>query len=125
MKRSTTILVATAALFLLVLIFIASAKKQSELTILINGVPAANFVMLDFQTATPRTLNATGTISYPSNTNTEHAVFVPQKMAQMRSFRYLSEATSSSIFVPERPFPKPLCTIICMFAVWIRSNNST
>lgn len=79
MKRSTTILIATAALFFLALLFIVSAKKQSQLTILINGVPAANLVVLEFQTATPRTLDATGTISYPSNTNTQHAVFVPQK----------------------------------------------
>jgi len=79
MKRSKIILVATVALFSLALLFIASAKQPSRLTILFNGVPAANLVVLDFQTGTPRTLDATGTISYPSNTENENAVFVPTK----------------------------------------------
>jgi hypothetical protein len=49
------------------------------LTILINGTPAANITVTDFQTMAPRKTDSTGTITREGDPEKQHAVLVPMQ----------------------------------------------
>jgi hypothetical protein len=83
MKRSRIIAVA----FLLtagVILLLAFLPSPPRLTILINGSPAANIAVTDFQTMAPRKTDSTGTIAREGDSEQQHAVLVPMQGGILR-----------------------------------------
>ena len=76
MKRSHLAVIAFA-IFIVFGVFVARSPSQARLTILVNGSPAANLTVTDFQTRSPRTLDASGSISYHCDSSKQNAVLVP------------------------------------------------
>jgi len=78
MKRSRIIAVAlllTAGAILLT----ASTSSPRRLTILINGSPAANITVTDYQAMAPRKSDSTGSITLEGDSEQQHAVLVPMQ----------------------------------------------
>jgi hypothetical protein len=78
MKRSRIL----ALLLVLVVSFVllsAWLRSLPRLTILINGSPAANMTVTDFQAMAPRKTDSTGTIILEGDPGRQHAVLVPMQ----------------------------------------------
>lgn len=75
MKRFTIATIACA--LLAVGIFAVTSRQQTRLTVLLNGVPAANLAVTDFQSMSPRKLDATGSVTYDREKLKLNAVLVP------------------------------------------------
>lgn len=67
------------ALLLLIIggVLVSWYRKQPTLQVLINGKPAANIVVTDFQTMSPRVADAAGVLSYSTDSANQNAVLVP------------------------------------------------
>ena len=78
MKRSRIIAVALL-LAAGVILLIASRSSPPRLTILINGNPAANITVQDFQAMAPRKTDSTGSITLEGDPGRQHAVLVPMQ----------------------------------------------
>ena len=78
MKRSLIIAVAVL-LAAGGILLIASRSSPPRLTILINGTPAANITVTDFQAMAPRKTDSTGTITLEGDSEQQHAVLVPMQ----------------------------------------------
>jgi hypothetical protein len=78
MKRSQIIAV---ALLLAAggILLIASRSSPPRLTILINGNPAANITVADYQARLPRKTDSTGSITLEGDPEKQHAVLVPMQ----------------------------------------------
>jgi hypothetical protein len=87
MKRSRIIAVALLLAAGSILL-IASRSSPPRLTILINGNPAANITVTDFQTMAPRTTDSTGTITREGDPNQQHAVLVPMQGGTRRQVSF-------------------------------------
>jgi hypothetical protein len=94
MKRSRII---AAALLLAAGAILLSALRTSppRLTILINGSPAANITVTDFQAMAPRKTDSTGTITREGDSEKQHAVLVPMQGGSHRQvpFPFKGHAT--------------------------------
>ena len=78
MKRSRIL----ALLLVFVVSFVllsAWLRTPPRLTILINGSPAANITVKDFQAMAPRKTDSTGTITLEGDSEHQHAVLVPMQ----------------------------------------------
>ena len=76
MKRSRIL----ALLLVLVVSFVLLSgwlRSPPRLTFLINGNPAANITVADFQAMAPRKTDSTGTITLEGDSEQQHAVLVP------------------------------------------------
>jgi hypothetical protein len=60
-------------------LLIASRSSPPRLTILINGNPAANITVTDYQAMLPRKTDSTGSITLEGDPGYQHAVLVPMK----------------------------------------------
>jgi len=78
MKRSRIIAVALL-LAAGVILLIASRSSPPRLTILINGTPAANITVTDYQAWLPRRTDSTGSITLEGDPGRQHAVLVPMQ----------------------------------------------
>lgn len=79
-KRNIIIVVVIAIAILVgVGVYTGSLWGRPRLTILINGSPAANLIVTDFQTMEPCKLDGTGSISYVNDQSKQNAVFVRTK----------------------------------------------
>jgi hypothetical protein len=78
MKRSRIV-----ALFLVLVVsfvlLLALRSSPPRLTILIDGSPAANITVTDFQAMLPRKTDSTGSITLEGDPGRQHAVFVPMQ----------------------------------------------
>lgn len=83
MKRSHIVFIAIA-IFAVFGVFVATSQSQVRLTILLNGSPAANLTVTDFQTMSTRTLDATGSITYDRDLSNQDAVLVPTGKGSQR-----------------------------------------
>jgi hypothetical protein len=94
MKRSRII---AAALVLAGGAFLLFALRPSppRLTILINGSPAANITVTDYQAWLPRKTDSTGSITLEGDPGRQHAVLVPMQGGTHRqvSFPVMGHAT--------------------------------
>ena len=57
----------------------ASTSSPRRLTILINGSPAANITVTDYQAMAPRKSDSTGSITLEGDSEQQHAVLVPMQ----------------------------------------------
>ena len=78
-KRSIFIVVIAIAILVGVGVYTGAFWGRPRLTILINGSPAANLIVTDFQTMEPCKLDGTGSISYVNDRSKQNAVFVRTK----------------------------------------------
>jgi hypothetical protein len=78
MKRSRIIAVALLLVAGAILL-IASTSSPPRLTILINGSPAANITVTDYQAMLPRKTDSTGSIILEGDPEKQHAVLVPMQ----------------------------------------------
>jgi len=62
-----------------IIVFIASRSSPPRLTILINGSPAANITVTDYQAMLPRKTDSTGSITREGDPGRQHAVLVPMQ----------------------------------------------
>lgn len=74
MKRYTIVAIAFA--LLVVGVFVTVSRKQIRLTVLLNGVPAANLAVTDFQTMSPRNLDSTGSVTFDRDSSKPNAVLI-------------------------------------------------
>lgn len=65
-------------------VFVAMSRSQVRLTILLNGAPAANLTVTDFQTMSPLKLDASGSIVYDRDLSRQNAVFLPSRNGGQR-----------------------------------------
>jgi|GEM_PF-3356391 hypothetical protein len=78
MKRSYIVLIAVT-IFIVAGVFVARSRAHVRLTVLVNGSPAANLTVTDFQSMTPRTLDASGSIVYDRDASKQNAIFLPSR----------------------------------------------
>lgn len=100
MKRSHLVVIALA-IFAVFGVFVARSRSQARLTILVNGSPAANLTVTDFQTRSPRKLDASGSISYDCDSSKQNAVLVPTGNGSQRIVS-LSEGEHTTVDLRDR-----------------------
>ena len=75
MKRY--LFIVAVAIYVVVGVFVPRSRSQACLTILVNGSPAANLTVTDFQARSPCKLDASGFISCDCDSSKQNAVLVP------------------------------------------------
>ncbi|WP_153557397.1 hypothetical protein [Roseimaritima sediminicola] len=89
MKRSK--IVAIAVVFLIgVGMLLDYFRERPRLTIMIDGVPAANLSVIDGQTGLPRKLDATGTTAFDNDHWKQNFIFVEQTSGNYRMIPFPS-----------------------------------